>query len=92
MAVQDITIEAGFLVITRDAGGPRKYPIADILRAADVPNLNIRSLTLLTTMANLVTVLVKTLIEKGVLDENFEGGYDLQYLVDTLETDLGVSW
>ena len=92
MSVKDVTFEAGFITITRDSGPPTKYAIADVLRAADIPVLNIASLTLLTTLAEIVAVVVKTLIERQILDESFYDDYDLQYIVDTLETELAVNW
>jgi len=88
MAVEKIELEPGFLTITSDGGRKHQIAITDVLRAVDVPDLNIDSLTLLTNLAQVVMVLVKTLVEKEVLDEELVDGYDLQYVLETLETDL----
>lgn len=90
--VKGIKLEAGYITIAGDSGPPTKYPIADVLRAADIPVLTIEKLTLLTKLAELVVVITKTLIEREILDEDFEDGYDLQYIVDTLEADLATTW
>lgn len=88
MAVTDIAFASGYITITRDSGPPTKYPIANVLRALDIPDLTIDSLTLLTTLAQIVMVLVKTLIEKDILDEELVSGFDMQYMIDTLTDDL----
>ena len=92
MVIQNISFESGSIVVTDDGGRSVRHDIANVLRAADIPVLTIDKLTVLTTLAQLVVVLVKTLIERGVLDESFEDGYDLQYIVDTLESDLRAEW
>ena len=86
--VKSITFESGSIVVTTDEGAPRRYMVKDILRAADIPVLTIGSLTLLTTLAQVVMVLVRTLIEHDILDENLVSGYDMQYVLDTLTVDL----
>ena len=88
MAVQDITLEAGFLVVTRDAGGPRRYAVADLLRAADIPTgLTYSQVSAITSLANLIAVLIRTLIERQVLDESFleNDDLDLDHIIYAIE-------
>jgi len=82
--------EPGFIVTTDDGGRRTKHAIAPVIRAADVPDLTISSLTLLTTLAQVLMVLTQTLVEQGVLDEELVSGFDLQYVYDTLIDDLSV--
>lgn len=90
--VGSVDLEAGYITIDKGSGPPTRYPIANVMRSADVPDVPIASLTLLTKLAEVLVVIVKTLEERGILDEDFKDDYDLQYIVDTLETDLGISW
>lgn len=80
--------EAGYIVTTDESGNRRRYPISAVLRSADIPDLGIASLTLLTTLAQVVMVLVKTMVEQGQIGEELVSGFDLQYLLDTLIDDL----
>ena len=92
MKAREIEFEAGYIVVTDDGGRRTRHTIANMVRPVDVPDVPIASLTLLTKTADLLTILIKTLIERDILDENFEDGYDLQHVVDTLEDDLSVVW
>jgi len=83
--VQNVTVEPGYLVITHDSGPPKQIALTSLLRAVDVPDLNIDSLTLLTNLAQVVSILLETLIEYGLVEEDFASGYDLGYMVETLE-------
>jgi len=82
-----ITFESGYFVLTDENGRSTRYPIADMLRAADIPALTYSQVAQITTLANLVAVLVRTLISREVLDDNFleDGDFDLEDIVDTLE-------
>ena len=86
--VKDIQFEAGFITVTYDSGPPVKLPIADMLRAADIPVLTIDKVTVLTKLADLFMILLKTLIERQFLDEDFADGYDLDWFLEVLEVDL----
>ena len=88
MFVKNISFEPGYIVVTFDSGPPKQYSIADFLRAAEIPDLTINSLSLLTTLAQVVMVLTKTLIEKEILDESLVSGFDMQYVLDTLIDEL----
>ena len=92
MAVEQITLEPGFIVVTNDRGRRHQIAIADVLRAGDIPVLTIGKLTLLTDLAQVVTVIVKTLIEQEILDEKLVEGYDLQYVAEQLVDTLGADW
>ncbi len=88
--VTGISFEPGFIVISTDEGAPRKYSAKDFLQAADIPDLTINSLTLLTTLAKLFMVLLKELQDKEIIQEELTDGYDFQYLYDTLVQELNV--
>ena len=81
--------EPGYIITTDDGGRRSRHAISAVLRPADIPDdLLISSLSLLTTLAQVVMVLVKTLIEKDILDEELVSGFDMQYVLDTLIDDL----
>lgn len=87
--VKNITFSEGYITVTYNSGQPIRYSIADVLRAADIPeDLLIASLPLLTKLAQVVMVIVQTLVDNGTLDENLIAGFDLQYIRETLVTDL----
>lgn len=88
MGVKNVQLQAGKLVVTSDTGEAREYDLVNYLRAADIPDLTISSLTLLTTLAQVVMVLTKTLVEQDVIGEELVSGFDLQYLLETLIDDL----
>lgn len=86
-----LTLEPGYLVFTLD-GKSSRYAIADVLRAADIPtDLTYVQVGAIKTLASLVGALVKTLIEKEYLPEDFmeEDGYDLDSVIDSLEDQGG---
>ena len=91
--VESITFEAGSFVVRTDVGPAVRYPIADMLRAADIPVLTITQLTLLTTFANLFEILFKDLVARDVIDDALYADYDLEHffetLTDTFKTDIG---
>lgn len=76
--------EAGAIVTTDESGNRRSYPVANILRSEDIPDVEIASLTLLTTMARIFFIVLETLVEKEVLGEELVSGFDLQHVYDTL--------
>ena len=87
--VKDIAFSSGYITVTFDAGSPRKYPIASVIRALDIPeDLLISSLPLLTKLAQVVMVITQTLVDNGTLDEHLIAGFDLDYIRETLVTDL----
>lgn len=85
MAVKSIAFSAGYITITNDEGSPIKYPIADVLRALDIPaGLTYTQVGAITTLANLVVVLIRTLIDRQVLDESFADSLGLDWDLDTI--------
>ena len=91
MAIKDISFSAGYITITRDSGAPTKYPIADVLRALDIPTgLTYSQVGAIKPLANLFVVALKALIEKGLISDDVleDGGYDLPAIVKTIE-DMG---
>lgn len=85
--ITNIEFEAGYVVLTDLGGNKTRYPIADVLRAADIPSITYAQVAQITTLANLVVVLVRTLIDRNVLDEDFleDGDYNLEDIIETLE-------
>jgi len=85
--VAEVEFESGYIVLTRPNGGRTRYPITEVLRAADIPALTYSQVAQITTLANLVVVMVRTLIDREVLNESFleDGGYNLDDIVETLE-------
>jgi len=83
--------EPGFITIAGSSGPPTRYPIADLLRAADIPvGLTHEQVAGVTYLANLVVVLIRTLIAKELLDETFADelgmDWDLEHIVYALES------
>ncbi len=87
--IKNITFEAGSFVVTREGSGPpQRVPIADMLRAADIPTgLTYTQVEAISTLANLVAVLIRTLIDRQVLNESFmeDDDYDLDAIIDSIE-------
>jgi len=82
-----VTTTPGYLVVTID-GKSTQFPIDAVLRAADIPTgLTYQQVGAITTLANLVVVLIRTLIAREVLDENFleKGEFDLDSIIWTIE-------
>ncbi|KKN75144.1 hypothetical protein LCGC14_0383030 [marine sediment metagenome] len=88
--VDSLTIESGYLIVQRDSGPPQQIPIADVLRAADIPTgLDYTQVATITTLANLLVVLIRTLQKRGILDEEFKDDrgmdWDLDHLIYVVE-------
>jgi len=91
MALAGFRGEPGYLVFTDDGGRSTRYDVKELLRAADIPaGLTYAQVGAIKTLANLVVVLIRTLIARDVLDEQFleDGDYDLATIVQTIE-DMG---
>jgi len=86
MAIDNIAFSSGYITITREGGTQTRYPIADVLRAADIPTgLTYSQVQAITGLANLFAVLIKELIEREVIAENFLDGYDLNDIVEQID-------
>ncbi len=91
MAIENVIFESGFIVLVRENNRRTRYPIADVLRALDIPTgLTFSQVSAITTLANLIVVLVRTLIARGVLDDAFleTGDYDLELIKQSI-ADMG---
>ncbi|MFA5377193.1 MAG: hypothetical protein WC455_15695 [Dehalococcoidia bacterium] len=84
-----ISTEPGYLVFSDENGkGATKFSIAEVLRAADIPTgLTHEQVGAITTLANLVVVLIRTLIDRQVLDESFleNDDLDLDHIIGAIE-------
>ncbi|KKL91820.1 hypothetical protein LCGC14_1890890 [marine sediment metagenome] len=82
--VKDFQIESGNLIVQFDSGPPKRIPVLNFL-----PALNYEQVDAIKTLTNLVVVLVRTLIEKGIVtDELFmedEAIVDLDHLIYVFE-------
>ncbi len=90
-SVTGLSFSPGYITLLFDNGTRTQYPVADILRALDIPTgLTYQQVSAITTLANLVVVLVRTLVAKEVIDENFleEGEFDLGDIIESIE-DMG---
>ena len=86
--IQNITFESGSIVVTDDRGNSHRHDIANVLRAADVPTgITYSQVTSITALANLIAVLIRTLIDREVLDESFleDDDLDLDHIVYSIE-------
>jgi hypothetical protein len=88
MPIERITFEKGYITLHDGGANPTRYAIADVLRALDIPTgLTHTQVTGLTSLANMVVVLVRTLISREVINEDFmeEGEYDLTAIIEAIE-------
>ncbi len=87
--VTNVTTEAGFIVVTfENSSIPQRFAIADVLRAADIPALTKDEVSTIKTLANLIVILIRTLISRKVLNEDFIHGemeWDLDHLIYAIE-------
>ena len=84
-------LEPGFITIDRASGPPVRLPLKDYLRAADIPvGLTHAQVAGVTYLANLVVVLIRTLIARDLLDETFADklgmDWDLEHIIYALES------
>jgi len=86
--VTGITFEAGYITIHYDSGAPVQQDVASILRALDIPTgITYSQVSSVTALANLVVILIRTLIDREILSESFlEGGdINLDDIVEAIE-------
>ena len=91
MAIKSISFEPGFMVLTDEVGERARQPIADILRALDIPALVISRVPPVTALANILIIVVKALLEANVIGEELSDEYDLEFLLAALKT-LNAEW
>ena len=85
--IKSITAEGGYLKITDDFGQSHYVSLANALKAADIPSLTYAQVQAITALANLTAVLIRTLIDRQVLDESFleNDDYDLDAIITSIE-------
>ena len=86
--ITGIAFSSGYMTLTYQNGTRSRQPVDAILRAVDIPTgLTYNQVGAVTTLANLLVVLVRTLIDREVLDESFleSGDYDLDDIVGAIE-------
>jgi len=86
--IKNVQFQAGKLLVTDDRDEGREYDIVNYLRAADIPTgLTYTQVQAITALANLVAVLIRTLIAREVISEEFreEGELDLEAIADVIE-------
>jgi len=79
---------SGKLLVTPDDGAPRNYDIANYLQSSDIPaGLTYTQVASVSALANLVAILIRTLINRDVLDESFleDDDLDLDHIVAAIE-------
>ena len=91
----DVT-EPGYITIGRDSGPPVRYPVSQLLRVADVPvGLTHTQVAGLSLLGNLCAIIIRTLIDRDILDETFADSlgmdWDLDHIIYALEQ-LGGSY
>lgn len=85
VAELDVHSEPGYIIIRRASGPPVRYPLAGLITPGDIPTgLTYTQVTSLTALANLIVVLIRTLIARDILDEDFLEKSDLN-LDDVIE-------
>jgi len=90
----DVHSEPGYIIIQRASGPPVRYPLTDLIRVADVPTgLTYTQVASISALANLFSILIRTLIDRGILDETFgesddDLSLDLEHIIKAIE-DMG---
>ena len=84
----DVHSEPGWITIRRASGPPVRYPLAGLITVGDIPTgLTYTQITSLTALSNLIVVLIRTLIARDVLDEDFleESDLNLDDIIEAIE-------
>lgn len=88
MPIERITFTPGFITLYDGGATPTKYAIADVLRALDIPTgLTHTQMEEISKLANMFAVLIRTLIDRQILDESFleNDDYSLDALIQSIE-------
>ena len=83
-----LAFSPGYITITEPGGNKTAYPIADLLRVADIPiGLTYTQVAAISKLANLIVVLIRTLIDRQVLNESFleNDDFDLDAIIQSIE-------
>lgn len=87
-AVTGISFSPGYITLTYEGGAQVEHGVADILRAIDIPTgLTYTQVAAISTLANHLVVLIRTLINRDVLNESFleDGDLDLDAMIASIE-------
>ena len=85
--IKDVKFIAGKLQVTTDVE-TKEYDIVNYLRAADIPaGLTYAQVASISALANLVVILIRTLIDREILNESFleDDDIDLDHLIAAIE-------
>ena len=88
MAIKNVIFSSGFITLVRDEGADTKYAIADVLRALDIPTgITYTQVASISALANLVVILIRTLIDRDILNESFleDDDIDLDHIIAAIE-------
>ncbi len=88
MGIAQIIPEAGYVTFVYDDGTRTRHSIATWLRSADIPiGLTHTQVEEISKLANLVAIIIRTLIDRQVLDDSFleDNDFDLQALTEAIE-------
>ena len=88
--VKVISTEPGFITIDEGSGPPRRISMATLLTQPDIPvGLTHTQVAGVSLLANLVAILIRALIDKGILDETFADelgmDWDLNHIIYAIE-------
>lgn len=93
--LQNWSVTAGYVILTYDNNVTKSIPISDVLRAADIPALTSSNVASLKALANLIVILIRTLISRQIIDEDFADdaglAWELDDLIEAIE-DIGGSF
>ena len=80
--------EPGYIITTDDGGRRTRHEIAPVLRAEDIPTgLTYTQVASISALANLVVILIRTLIDREILNESFleDDDIDLDHIIAAVE-------
>lgn len=95
--IRVLELEPGFITIGRAAGPPVRYPLTDLITTGDMPpdmtpTQTIDMMPVLTSLAQVVVILWKTLMEAGILGEEYADNWDIQYIEQVLINEFEAEW
>ena len=88
MALENVIFEAGYITLVYTNSRKVRHAVSDILRALDIPTgLTHEQVPSVTTLSNIDAVLIRTLIARGYLDDDFleKGEYNLESITESIE-------
>jgi len=93
----DVHSEPGYIILQRASGPPVKYPLASLITTGDMPDdmtpeQTIDMMPVLNSLAQLIVILWKTLMEADILGEEYADNWDIQYVEKVLIDDFEAEW